>query len=108
MHYQRGLLAQNRDLVEIRDKEILDELDYQFKKDFLKHRTTTPIICGSFVKRSPGQGLFDRKLKMLRTSLYCLLAVSRCQHFSDSKEEYQAIEEGVLRYLKNDAFELLE
>lgn len=108
VHYQRGLFASNADLVEITDKELIEELHYQYKKEFLKYRTTTPLICGSLVKRLPGQGLFERKLKMLRTTLYCLLAVSRCRHFSDSKEEYQAIEEGVLRYLKTDAFELLE
>ena len=46
------MLAKNQDLTEIFDQEILDYLKYIFKKDFLKYRTMTPLICGTVVKKN--------------------------------------------------------
>jgi hypothetical protein len=36
---------------------------------------------GSVVQATQLDGHFDRKLRMLRTPLYCLMAVSRCVEF---------------------------
>ena len=69
------MLARNKGLLEIKDKKIIDELRYQYGKDYLLNRTDTPLIMGSVVRKFDRQRIFDRKLKMLRTPLYCMLAV---------------------------------
>lgn len=82
IYYQRGILANNKDFQEVRDPEILKELEYQFKKDYLQYRTLTPIIMGSVVNRRLGQGVFERKLKMLRTPFYALLLSCQCMEIT--------------------------
>ena len=73
--YERGVLSQNKDLTEITDPELMSQLIYEYKKNQLEYGTQTPLICGTLVNRAPGQGIFDRKLKMLRTPCFCLLSV---------------------------------
>lgn len=63
IHYQRGLLAKNQELTEIFDTEILSYLKYQFKKDYLKYRTLTPLICGTVIKRNDNQDILTGNLK---------------------------------------------
>ena len=60
IHYQRGILAQNKDLIEINEREIIDGLKYQFNKDYLSHRNTTPLISGSIVNKNQSQDSFQR------------------------------------------------
>lgn len=67
--------------MEIKDKKIIDELRYQYGLDYLKNRTDTPLIMGTPIKKYDRQRIFDRKLKMLRTPVYCLLAVCQCRDF---------------------------
>jgi hypothetical protein len=45
---------------------------------------------------------------MLRTPLYCLLTVCQCKLFSDTKQQVFKIKDGVKKFLKTDAYELLE
>ncbi len=54
------------------------------------------------------QQVFERKLKMLRTSLYCLLSVVQCKAFSENYEQIGHIKDGILKYLRTDAYELLK
>lgn len=93
--YQRGILAQNKGLTEVTDPAIVEELTYQYKKDYLSYRTNTPLICGTVVKREHGHGVFDRKLKMLRASVYSLLSVCQTSEFSQSDDVTQQVKEGV-------------
>ena len=51
--------------------------------------------------------MFERKLKMIRAPIFSLLAVSRCQNFTEDQAQYQRIMQGILRYLKDDAYDLL-
>lgn len=83
--FERGVLAQNRELKEITDEKILKELKYEFNKEFLKNRTLTPLISGSFINKEYGQVPFQRKLKMLRAPIFSLLALSQCKDFADNK-----------------------
>jgi hypothetical protein len=45
---------------------------------------------------------------MLRTSLYCLLSICQCKSFSQTKQQVFQIKDGVKKFLKTDAFELLQ
>lgn len=51
VHYQRGVLATNKGLTEITDEEILNELRYEHKREYVKQRALTPFICGSVVEK---------------------------------------------------------
>ena len=51
VHYQRGILARNRGLVEIKEKKIVEELRYRYNRDYLQNRTDTPLIMGTVVNR---------------------------------------------------------
>ena len=56
--FERGVLAQNRELTEITDEAVLRDLKYDFNKDFLNNRTMTPLISGSFVNKDYHQAPF--------------------------------------------------
>ena len=73
IHYDRALLSQNEGLVEIKDKEFIDKLSKDFKANFSKYMSYAPLISGTVVNRGIGQPNFDRKLKMLHSSMYALL-----------------------------------
>ena len=73
--YQRGVLARNQDLTEIFDKNILEFLKYEYKKNFTIYKSDTPLICGTLVNKNNFQNIFDRKLKMLRTPIFSMLAI---------------------------------
>ena len=53
----------------------MEHLTYDYKKNYLEFRSDTPLICGSLVNRKVNQKPFDRKLKMLRASLFSLLSI---------------------------------
>lgn len=108
IHYERGVLATNKELVEIKDPLLLKELRYQYEKEFLNNRTETPIICGTIVNRRATQDVFDRKLKMVRTPLYCLLAICQTREFFPDQKLVHGLKEGVQLFLKNDNWELLD
>lgn len=108
LFYERGILSQNKDLIEIKDKKILNELAYQYKKDYLTYRTSTPLISGTVVTSKNNQGIFERKLKMLRAPIFSLLAVCQCKEFADKEKQVETVKNGIIRYLKTDAYEILE
>ena len=61
--YERTAISSNKELDEIKDKELLD----QFKKEFdVNYRTyksrTAPLICGSIVESGINENRFTRKL----------------------------------------------
>lgn len=108
VHYQRGVLARNKGLLEITDKKIVGELRYQYCKDYLNNRTDTPLIMGSVVRKFERQRLFERKLKMLRTPLYCLLAICQCRDFFEDQRGVKALKKGAEKFMKTDSIALLE
>jgi len=73
--YQRGIFAGNQDLTEIFDKDILEFLKYEHKKNFTIYKSDTPLICGTLVNNNSSQNIFDRKLKMLRTPIFSMLSI---------------------------------
>ena len=75
-------MAKNLDLIEIKDQSILQDLEYDFQKNYLIYQTYTPIICGSIVKKHQNQSVFERKLKMLRTPIFALLSILLSKDFS--------------------------
>lgn len=48
--YERGIIAKNEGFIEIKDKDILEHLQYEFNKNYTRFMTKTPLICGSLVK----------------------------------------------------------
>lgn len=108
IHYERGVLACNRELIEIKDTKILKELRYQYEKDYLENRSETPMICGTVVSREPGQGVFDRKLKMLRTPIYSMLAIAQCRDFFPQRDLVDQMKGGLHKFLKTDNWDMFE
>ena len=49
--YERSSVAHNKELIEIRDEQMLAHLKYEFNKEYLLYRTDTPIIRGTVVNR---------------------------------------------------------
>ena len=45
---------------------------------------------------------------MLRTPLYCLMSVCQSKSFCDKKQQVIQIKDGIKKYLKTDAYELLK
>lgn len=65
----------NQDLIEINDKTFIDGLKKSVNlnsSSILKNHETTPYIIGTLVQPS-----FKRKLKMVRSELFALLAISQ-------------------------------
>lgn len=108
IYYERGILSQNHELREIVDQDILDHLKYQFKKDYLKNRTSTPQISGTVVSRGSHHAAFERKLKMLRLPLYALLSILQCKDFTETKTQIEDIKEGIQKFLVYDSSEILD
>lgn len=106
--FERGLLAQNRDLTEITDEAVLKELRYEFNKDFLKTRTMTPQISGTVVRKDSSYATFQRKLKMLRVPLFALLAVCQMEGFADDVQMVNELKEGALKFLRSDTQEVIK
>lgn len=106
--YERGILACNRELAEVRDPEVLDELRFQYENSGNANKTLTPLICGTLINHKPGQAVFERKLKMLRTSLYSLLSVVQCYKFAENDEQVDEVKDAVLAFLTNDSDEVFK
>ena len=45
---------------------------------------------------------------MLRTSLYCLLSIVASFEFSDELQQVEDVKNGLIKYLRKDAYQLLE
>lgn len=75
------MFSKNPELVEIFDEEFIDSMRQEFNQNYLKYKTLVPIICGSVVNRGFNQGTFDRKLKMMRASLFTLLSIAHSRDF---------------------------
>lgn len=100
--YERGTLAANVGLTEIEDPEILKMIKYDYAKNYVDIRSSTPIICGTVISKQFGQPQFQRKLKMLRTPIFSLLSLCQQEDFCWKEEVTQQIKEGVLQFLKVD------
>ena len=50
--FERGILARNAGLKEIKDANIIRRLKYDFNKDYLTHRTYSPQIMGTVVQKT--------------------------------------------------------
>lgn len=100
-------MAQNPGLTEITDKSILRELKYEYNRNKWSYRTTTPLISGSVVNRGPGYHLFERKLKMIRLSLFSLLSIIQCKNLVNEDSQIGSIKRGITKFLKCDVNEVL-
>lgn len=49
--YERGTLAANVGLTEIDDPEILKMMKYDYAKNYVENRNSSPIICGTIVNK---------------------------------------------------------
>ena len=50
--YNRTVLTNNEDLIEIKDKEFLTQLKADFNNNYKHFGSQTPIICGSIVNKA--------------------------------------------------------
>jgi len=62
-------------LTEIFDKDILEFLKYEYKKNFTIYKSDTPLICGTLENKNRFLNIFDRKIKMLRTPIFSMLSI---------------------------------
>lgn len=89
------MIAQNKDLTEIFDLEILDFLKYEFKKNYTIYKNDTPLICGTLINRNRYQNIFDRKLKMLRTPLFSMLSIIQAKDFANRNILIEKVKIGI-------------
>ena len=73
--YHRSILAKNQDLIEVFDQDILNYLQYNYKKNYTSYKADTPLISGTLIAKNPYQKTFDRNLKMLRTPIFSMLSI---------------------------------
>ena len=98
--YDRWMFSHNLGLAEIKDVKFLAELKADFNRNFVNYKSMTPIICGTVVNKSHYQKTFDRKLKMLRCTLFSLLQICQSKEFITKKnEQTNSIKEGIIKYL---------
>ena len=63
--YERGMMAANQGLIEIKNKKFIGLLKKDYLANYSKFTSDTPLICGTVVNTAIGQPKFDRKLKMM-------------------------------------------
>ena len=106
--YDRNFMALNEDLQEIKNREML----YKLKKDFLgnysKFNSFSPYICGSLVNRGLSQKNFDRKLKMMKASVYTLLQLTQSRLFVETENQQKIIDDAVRYILVSESYNLLD
>lgn len=73
--YERGTLAANVGLTEIDDPEMIKLLKYDYSRNKIELRNSSPYIFGTVVNKGLNQKHFERRLKMLRTPIFGLLSV---------------------------------
>lgn len=72
--YEKSILYPNKGLTEIKDSETLNIIKKDFDRNYKHFGSMTPIICGTVVNNGMLKP-FQRKLKMIRTSLFALLQI---------------------------------
>ena len=92
-------MHQNKELVEITDPILLGKMKREFDIDYRRFNSKGPIISGSLVSKGVHQGPFDRKLKMIPASLFCLLQICHTREFSKSDFMTRVMKDGVIKYL---------
>lgn len=63
---------------------------------------------GTVVTKRQRQGMFDRKLKMMRIGMFALLAVCQCRLIFEDQDSVKDFKSGVHTYLQRDTQDLLE
>lgn len=104
--YERGVFAGNKGLVEVRDESIVKHLKNEFLKDS-GSKTSTPIIFGTLSNCGTTEWAFQRKQKMLRTSIFALLSVMNCNEFLDKSVKADVLQEALINYLQYDLDEVM-
>jgi len=79
--YNRAIISHNSDLVEIKDKELVEKLKLDHNYNYGTYKSMTPIICGTIINKGCNQKVFERKLKMLRAPLFSLLQICQSKDF---------------------------
>lgn len=79
-------------------------LKYDYSRNKIELRNSTPYIFGTVVNKLPLQNHFERRLKMLRTPIFGLLSVCQQEDFCNKQETIDQIKEGVLMFLKIDDY----
>jgi hypothetical protein len=72
---------ENHGLNEVKDEEVLKDLENHYQYNYQKDQTFTPIICGSVVDGNdhafPYTRIsFERKLRLMRVEIFCGLLLS--------------------------------
>ena len=52
--------------------------------------------------------MFERKLKMVRTPVYCLLSICQMREFFPDQKLVDALKDGIQLFLRNDNWEIFE
>jgi hypothetical protein len=60
-------------MTEIMDKKFIKELKKEFVSTYSKFNSDSPLICGTIINNAIGKPIFQRKLKMVRASIFSLL-----------------------------------
>ena len=82
-------MALNEDLIEIKNREFVNKLKKDHLGNYSKFYSMAPVICGSIVNRAIGQENFDRKLKMVKAtvfSLFQLMSIKKLGMTNDFKK----------------------
>ena len=105
--YDRNFMALNEDLIEIKNQEFLRKLKKDFLGNYSKFYSMAPIICGSIVNRAIGQENFDRKLKMVKASIFSLFQLMSIKKLGMNGDHKKVIAEAMQMFLQNESYHLL-
>lgn len=84
-------ISDNKGLVEIKEKEIINQIKEDMNLLPLDEQDIAPIICGTVVN-----GGFSRKLRMLRADIYSMLTVCHSSYFIQEYKQINKIKGGLL------------
>lgn len=74
--YEQSTCAENEGLIEIKNQDVIQEINDNLNLNLKDNFMVAPFIIGSVVS-----GGFDRKLRMLRSDLFTLLSVIQSRSF---------------------------
>lgn len=90
--YEQEKDAPNDDLIEIKDKKVIQEVRKTLNLTFKDTDDIAPFIVGSVIVYDG----FQKKLKMMRADLFSLLSISQSKYETPDKKIGSVIKKGVV------------
>lgn len=66
------------------------------------------MIFGTLVNKLKGEGVFERKIKMLRTPLFALMSLLKSKEFLHKSMTVEQMKDLILKFLESDLDEVVK